>query len=62
MDYRIEYDGFGEIHLPQTALYNAQTQRAVENFSFSERTMPVSFLAQAGQDQAGGGPGQPGSR
>ena len=32
---RLEFDSLGEVHIPQGALYGAQTQRAVENFSVS---------------------------
>jgi fumarate hydratase class II len=38
-DYRIERDSLGELKVPVSALYAAQTQRAVENF-------PVSGLKQ----------------
>src|ERR1700752_2123798 len=31
-DFRIEKDSLGEIRVPASALYGAQTQRAVENF------------------------------
>ncbi|MFT6436449.1 MAG: fumarate hydratase class II [Candidatus Azotimanducaceae bacterium] len=41
---RIEHDSMGEIIVPADALYGAQTQRAVQNFSFSGRVMPESFL------------------
>jgi fumarate hydratase class II len=34
-DYRIEHDSMGEIQVPKTALWRAQTQRAVENFPIS---------------------------
>ncbi len=34
-DYRIEHDTMGEVRVPRTALYGAQTQRAVENFPIS---------------------------
>ena len=34
-DYRIEHDTMGEVRVPATALYSAQTQRAVENFPIS---------------------------
>jgi fumarate hydratase class II len=30
--YRIEKDSLGEVYVPNSALYGAQTQRAVENF------------------------------
>ncbi len=35
MDYRIERDSMGEMKVPASALYGAQTQRAVENFPIS---------------------------
>jgi len=35
MEYRIEHDTMGEVRVPATALYRAQTQRAVENFPIS---------------------------
>jgi len=35
MDYRIERDSLGEVRVPATAYYAAQTQRAVENFPVS---------------------------
>ena len=34
-DYRIEKDSMGEVRVPVDALYGAQTQRAVDNFSVS---------------------------
>jgi fumarate hydratase class II len=34
-DYRIEHDTMGEVRVPKSALYAAQTQRAVENFPIS---------------------------
>lgn len=34
-DFRIEKDSLGEVRVPATALYGAQTQRAVENFPIS---------------------------
>ena len=44
MKYRIEKDSLGEIKVPTTALFGAQTQRAVDNFHISELRMPKSFL------------------
>jgi len=35
MEYRIEHDTMGEVRVPASALYRAQTQRAVENFPIS---------------------------
>jgi fumarate hydratase class II len=34
----------GEIQVPSDALYGAQTQRAVDNFHMSGRTMPAAFV------------------
>ncbi|MFC7456890.1 class II fumarate hydratase [Brachybacterium sp. GCM10030267] len=34
-DYRIEHDTMGEVRVPASALYRAQTQRAVQNFPIS---------------------------
>ena len=36
-EYRIEHDTMGEVRVPITALWRAQTQRAVENFPISGR-------------------------
>jgi fumarate hydratase class II len=33
--YRVERDSLGDVHVPQAALYGAQTARAVENFRIS---------------------------
>ncbi len=38
-DYRIEYDTMGEVRVPRNAKYQAQTQRAVENFPISLRPL-----------------------
>ncbi|MEU7865331.1 class II fumarate hydratase [Dactylosporangium sp. NPDC049140] len=35
MEYRIEHDTMGEVRVPASALWRAQTQRAVENFPIS---------------------------
>ena len=48
MDYRIEKDSMGEIHVPSDALYSAQTQRAVENFPISGYTFPRAFIRAIG--------------
>lgn len=44
LSIRIEKDSMGEVQVPQDALYQAQTQRAVDNFHFSRHTMPVAFI------------------
>lgn len=38
-EYRIEHDTMGEVKVPVDALYRAQTQRAVENFPISGKTL-----------------------
>lgn len=42
--YRIEKDSMGEVRVAATALYGAQTQRAVENFTISIQPLPWSFI------------------
>ena len=42
--FRIERDSLGEVAVPATAYYGAQTQRAVENFPISGWTMPPAFI------------------
>lgn len=46
--FRIEKDSMGELHVPEHALYGAQTQRAVENFDVSGLSMPRSFIRALG--------------
>jgi fumarate hydratase class II len=41
---RLEHDSMGEIEVPDDALWGAQTQRALENFPVSKRTMPWSLI------------------
>ncbi|MGO2286959.1 class II fumarate hydratase [Pseudomonas lundensis] len=41
---RIERDSMGELHVPEAALYGAQTQRAVDNFPVSHQRMPTQFI------------------
>ncbi len=43
-DFRIERDSMGELKVPATALWGAQTQRAVQNFPISGRPMPREFI------------------
>ena len=43
-DRRIERDSMGEVSVPVSALYGAQTQRAVDNFRLSELTLPAVFI------------------
>ena len=44
MTTRSESDSMGELKVPADALYGAQTQRAVNNFPISGRTMPEAFI------------------
>jgi fumarate hydratase, class II len=47
-EYRIEKDSLGEVRVPQTALYGAQTQRAVDNFPISGLRFPRTFIRALG--------------
>src|SRR5262245_43496080 len=42
--FRIEKDSMGEVRVPESALYGATTQRAVENFPISGERLPRAFL------------------
>ncbi|MEE2023079.1 MULTISPECIES: class II fumarate hydratase [Alkalimonas] len=44
MTTRTERDSMGELQVPADALYQAQTQRAVQNFQLSGLTLPVRFI------------------
>jgi fumarate hydratase, class II len=46
--YRIETDSMGEIKVPKSAYYGAQTQRAVENFPISGIGVPPRFIRALG--------------
>jgi fumarate hydratase class II len=47
-EYRIEHDTMGEVRVPKSALYRAQTQRAVENFPISGTGLdPAQIVALA---------------
>ncbi len=43
-EFRIERDSMGELKVPATALWGAQTQRAVQNFPISGRPLPRAFI------------------
>jgi fumarate hydratase class II len=47
-DFRIERDTMGEMRVPASALYGAQTARAVENFPISGRTLQRPFIRALG--------------
>lgn len=42
--FRIERDSMGELQVPADSLWGAQTQRAVQNFPISGRTLPAGFI------------------
>ena len=46
--FRVERDSMGELKVPASALWGAQTQRAVENFPISGMTMPRGFIRALG--------------
>jgi fumarate hydratase class II len=43
--YRIEHDSMGEVRVPKAAKWQAQTQRAVENFPISGSTVERSLIS-----------------
>lgn len=42
--YRIEKDSMGEIQVPVQALYGAQTERAIHNFTIAAQPLPWAFI------------------
>ncbi|WP_240220049.1 class II fumarate hydratase [Rheinheimera hassiensis] len=44
MTTRTEHDSMGELQVPVSALYQAQTQRAVQNFNLSGLPLPPQFI------------------
>ena len=42
--FRIEHDSMGDLQVPASALWGAQTQRAKDNFHISGRPMPAAFI------------------
>ncbi len=47
-EHRIETDSLGEVKVPTSALYGAQTQRAAENFPISGLRMPRAMIRALG--------------
>src|SRR5690349_11434893 len=43
-EYRVESDTMGEVRVPNSAYYGAQTQRAIENFPISGVRLPKDFI------------------
>ncbi|HEY3503158.1 MAG TPA: class II fumarate hydratase [Actinocatenispora sp.] len=50
--FRIEHDTMGEVRVPARAKWRAQTQRAVENFPISGRTLEHAHIAALAQIKA----------
>ncbi|MCF6265564.1 MAG: class II fumarate hydratase [Desulfuromusa sp.] len=48
INYRIERDSLGEMHVPEEALYGAQTARAIDNFPISGIPLPRPMLRALG--------------
>lgn len=48
MSYRIEKDSLGEVKVPESAMYGAQTQRAADNFPISGIRFPRRFIEALG--------------
>ncbi|WP_139488532.1 class II fumarate hydratase [Brevibacillus dissolubilis] len=48
MLFRISHDTLGQVKVPQSAYYDAQTQRAVENFPISGLRLPRGFIRAQG--------------
>ena len=42
--HRLEKDSLGTINVPETALWGAQTQRSIENFSTGEELVPLNLI------------------
>ena len=58
-EYRVERDSMGEVKVPKTAYYGAQTQRAVENFPISGIGFPPRFVRALAIIKSRGRLGQP---
>ena len=41
--FRIEKDSMGSVKVPENALYGAQTQRAIDNFTISS-SLTIDFI------------------
>jgi fumarate hydratase, class II len=52
-EFRVEHDSMGEVRVPADALWGAQTQRAVENFSaISDRPVPFIVIRELARIKA----------
>jgi fumarate hydratase, class II len=48
-EFRVEHDSMGDVRVPATAYYGAQTQRAVENFPISGWPLPPELIHSLGR-------------
>jgi fumarate hydratase class II len=48
MDYRIEHDTMGEVEVPRTAYWGAQTQRSLQNFKIGQERLPRALIKAMG--------------
>src|SRR5206468_4235565 len=46
--WRVEHDSMGDVRVPASALWRAQTQRAVENFPISGGTIDATLISALG--------------
>src|SRR5215469_2628396 len=44
-EFRVEHDSMGEVRVPKSAKWQAQTQRAVDNFPISGTTVERSLIS-----------------
>lgn len=44
METRLEHDSMGEVEVPATALWGAQTQRSLQNFKIGQEHLPRSMI------------------
>lgn len=51
-DFRVEHDSMGEVRVPASALWKAQTQRAVENFPISGTPIEPALIHALGEVKA----------
>ena len=51
-DFRVEHDSMGEVRVPASALWKAQTQRAVENFPISGTPIEPALVHALGEVKA----------
>src|SRR5690349_22176327 len=51
-DFRTEHDSMGEVQVPRDALWQAQTQRAVENFPISGTPIEPALIHAIGEVKA----------